>query len=381
MKNISIEKLFNTLVIFMFLSLIFLPPAKMLLSPKENWSQSEKRKLADLPEWPDSIQQIKDYFLQLDTYLGDHFGYRDFLISRYYREMSKRFGKTGLESKVLEGKDGWYFFTAQNQLNDFLGKVTFIEKELDSWIADQNRRYEWLGSLGIEYLTMAPPGKHTIYTEYLPDEVQKMRGTTRLEQLVNYTADNPLPYLIDLHEPLRNAKSTTQLFYKTDTHWNKRGAYAAFLVIIDALKERFPEEEFVTEFTFGKEREQQCSEVPKSCDLARMAMRHNETSVIFHSLENFKQCANPRNFNHYHLSNYTRDRAKPSYAIGCSDRNLTALVFRDSFFTELQPFLSENFRHVVYLWKDYDQKNVEEIFDIYTPDVVINAQVERKFFK
>ncbi len=381
MKTLSIEKIFNALIIFMFLSLIFIPPSKMLLSPQVRWSQSEKRKLAELPQAPDSIHEIKNYFTQLDAYLRDHFGYRDFLITRYYREMSKRFGQTGLDSKVLQGKDGWYFFTAHNQLNDFLGKVPLPQDKLNAFITEHNQRYNWLASLGIEYLLMAPPGKHTIYPEYLPEEVQKMRGTTRFEQLINETADNPLPYLIDLHTPLREAKSTSQLYYKTDTHWNKHGAFVGFLSIVRALKERFPEEQFVTDFTFGEEYHVACSEVPKSCDLSRMAMRHNETSITFHTLKDFNQCARPRSFEHYHLSNYKRDRAKPSYAIGCQKRELTALVFRDSFFTEIQPFLSENFRHVVYLWKEYDQKNIEEIFDIYTPDVVIDAQVERKFFE
>jgi hypothetical protein len=47
----------------------------------------------------------------------------------------------------------------------------------------------------------------------------------------------------------------------------------------------------------------------------------------------------------------------------------------------MHPFISENFKHVVYLWKEYDQKNLEETFRIFKPDVVIEAIVERDLFE
>ena len=60
--------------------------------------------------------------------------------------------------------------------------------------------------------------------------------------------------------------------------------------------------------------------------------------------------------------------------------NLKAVIFRDSFFVHLEPFFSENFREVVYLWKNYDQKNIEEIMTYFKPDVVIEETSERHLF-
>jgi hypothetical protein len=46
----------------------------------------------------------------------------------------------------------------------------------------------------------------------------------------------------------------------------------------------------------------------------------------------------------------------------------------------MEPFLSENFKKVVYLWKEYDQKNIEEIMTSFKPDIVIEITVERFLF-
>ena len=56
------------------------------------------------------------------------------------------------------------------------------------------------------------------------------------------------------------------------------------------------------------------------------------------------------------------------------------MIFRDSFFVPLEPLFSENFREVVYLWKDYDQKNIEEIMTYFKPDIVIEEIAERHLF-
>lgn len=79
-------------------------------------------------------------------------------------------------------------------------------------------------------------------------------------------------------------------------------------------------------------------------------------------------------------SHATGDPGRPSFAKGCNQAELTAVVFRDSFPVALEPFFSEKFKKAVYLWKEYDQKNIEEIMTSFKPDIVIELTVERFFF-
>ncbi len=380
MKSIFSESGFQKTLILLFLAVIFIPPVKMLLSPRILWSDTEKRKLAEPPVVPATALQSSVIFSVIDDYLNDHFGYRDFFIKRYHHEMEKLFGQTGLHSKVLLGREGWYFYTANNQIEDYQGKTPLRESQLHTWIAAHNARAEWLGKRGIEYLLMAPPEKHTIYPEYLPEHIQKLRKTSRFEQLINATRQSPLPYLINLHAPLTDAKDGQHLYYKADTHWNTRGAYVAFQSIIRELQRLFPDIIFTSDFLFGPDIVKTCDTVPGHCDLARMLMLQDEVTEVFPTLAPFKTCAEPRSLHHYQLSNFTQPRDKPSRVRGCPQKELTAVVFQDSFFAEIQPFISENFRHVLYLMKDYDQQNLEEIFEVFTPDVVILEIAERDLF-
>jgi hypothetical protein len=380
-KSTSSDSYFQKALILLFLAVIFIPPLKMLLSPRIPWSETEKRKLAEPPVIPTTALQASPFFSLVDEYLNDHFGYRDFFIRRYHYEMEKIFGKTGLHSKVILGKEGWYFYTAHNQIEDYKGKTLLRESQLHKWITTHNARAEWLRKLGIGYLLVAPPEKHAIYPEYLPEQIQKLKKTSRFEQLIISTRQSPLPYLINLHEPLTDAKKDQQLYYKADTHWNSRGGYVAFLAITKGLQELFHDVRFTIDFHFGPDIEKVCSAVPGHCDLARMVMQQEEVKEVFPTLAPFQQCAQPRSLHHYRLSNFTQLKGQPSQVRGCPQKELTAVVFHDSFFVAMKPFISENFRHVLYLWKEYDQKNLEEIFEVFTPDVVIEEVVERDFFE
>ena len=64
----------------------------------------------------------------------------------------------------------------------------------------------------------------------------------------------------------------------------------------------------------------------------------------------------------------------------CPKATLNAIVFSDSFITNLEPFFSENFGQILYLRKRYDQKNVEELLNSFRPDIVIEQRAERQYF-
>ena len=70
-----------------------------------------------------------------------------------------------------------------------------------------------------------------------------------------------------------------------------------------------------------------------------------------------------------------RRESEPSLVTECDSINLPrAVIFRDSFFSELQPFVSEHFRRAVFLWQpNFDGKIVER-----EPcEIVIQEMAER----
>lgn len=380
MSNKTLDYHFHKAIVLLFLLAIFAPAVKMAVSPPVKWSGMEKRRLAVLPALPSSPMQMPEFFSQLSNYLNDHFGYRDVLIHRYYREIKKRFGKTGMESRVLLGQEGWYYYSAGNEIEDFTGQLPLSRQQLEAWTAERWRRADWLKAKGIAYLVLIPPNKTSIYPEFLPAGMASLKGTSRLEQLLEFAESKPMPFLVNLRQPLLQAKQDHQLFYKTDTHWNMRGAFVAFREIVKTLEKQLPAVQLTTSFSFGPDTIRPCRNSPFDCDLARMAMQQEEAVETFPTLSDFKQCAEPYDIQGFNLSHLPQREDAPSFGRGCAQKNLTAVVFRDSFFIALQPFLSENFGRVVYLWKRYDQTNIEEVLKFFTPDVVIEEIVERDSF-
>lgn len=375
----TFRPVYNRMLILLFLGVLFLPLLKMILSPESRWSTAEQRVLAPRPTPPTTIKQMGTFFSQTDNYFKDHFGFRDNFIRSYQHEMEKRFNQIGVNAPVLKGLDGWYFFTGDKVLEDFRGETPLSQEQLEQWLAAQEKKARWLQQQGIRYILAAGPDKQSIYPEYLTENALEVKGVSRFEQMLTALDQHLPPYLVNLHSVLRQAKGEKNLYYKNDTHWNILGGYLAFQAIFYRIAEMFPTTAFKTSFAFTDDVPGIKGNTGHYGDLARMLMKEKELAEPSPKLQKFQPCGHLLPFT-YHLSNITSDPGRPSFVKGCNQAELTAVVFRDSFLVALEPFFSENFKKVVYLWKEYDQKNIEEIMTSFKPDIVIETTVERFLF-
>ena len=373
-----VKKTVELLLIVFFLGFIFSPSLKMLVTRDKVMSHAEKRTLAPAPSMPRSLNDLIAFSPSADDYLEDHFGYRDFYIYRYQRELTKRFHHTDLNSKVIRGLDGWHFFNAFGLLDDFQGKSPLSQSQLDEWLSHQNKKQAWLEAQGIKYLLLVPPNKQSVYPHYLTKHAMAIKGRSRFEQLLEYT-DSQLPgYMLNLHSLLNPDKYEKPLYYKNDTHWNKLAAYIVFQEVFKKISTWFPGESFRTEFEFVQDETGAGGNIGNGGDLANILM-NKDLSETYPQIKKIDRCESYKGFP-YWLTNIPDRKLRYSFSRKCGKRNLKAVIFRDSFFVPLEPFFSENFREVVYLWKDYDQKNIEEILTYFKPDVVIEEIAERHLF-
>ncbi|MFH2122317.1 MAG: hypothetical protein ABIJ50_02360 [Pseudomonadota bacterium] len=378
-SSFTFRSFYNWIVIIMVLGVFFTPSLKMFTSPEEHWSATEQRLLTVAPTLPTTIKGLDTFFSQVDNYLKDHFGFRDNFIHRYQREMEKRFDQIGVNAPVIKGLDNWYFYTAENVLEDFQGKTPLSQGQLEQWLSAQDTKVNWLRQQGIAYILAVGPGKQSIYPEYLLENAMVIKGISRFEQMLTALGQQPPPYFVNLHDVLRQSKGTKNLYYKNDTHWNMLGAYVAFQAIFKRIADIFPGKTFRTNFTFTDDVPGMHDSSGYQGDLARMILKEKDLNESFPKLRNFIPCGHALPFS-YGLSNINKDSDKVSFAKGCGQAELTAVVFRDSFTVALEPFFSENFKKVIYLWKGYDQKNMEEIMAFFKPDIVIEITVERYVF-
>lgn len=360
------DSFFETGLIIFFLGVISLPLLKMVTKPDlNNWSMTEKRTLASMPDVPRNLSSLFDFPHRFEAYYNDHFGFREQLVYRYQREMKKRFGK--LDSPmVIEGQNGWLFFTGNMLLQDFLGEIPLTRHELEDWLSEQERKEKWLQARGIRYLLVIAPNKQSIYQEYLPESLKSSKGTTRYEQLENYLNGQFPSYILSSHKVLHDSKKNARLYDKTDTHWNLLGGFLACNQIIDRLKQWYPTEKFKLDFTFQNKLTKE-----KGGDLANMLMMQDRMTEKRPILNDYQKCAEDLPFDRIYEGPRTR---------GCSSAHLKAVVFHDSFWGSISPFLMDNFEQVVYLWTQYDHASMEQLLNHFHPDIVIEERVERYLF-
>ncbi len=162
-------------------------------------------------------------------------------------------------NEVLLGKVGWLFYktdTDGEPLHDYMGITRFTDRELESVYEGLIRLGERLDEEGIRYAVLTVPNKEQVYSEYMPDTVERISDISRLDQLTAYMEkeqtdgesmesaensgsdaiyiDGRYPY-IDMTEAFVNAPDKEHLYYKYDTHWTDIGSFTALNEINKAL--------------------------------------------------------------------------------------------------------------------------------------------------
>ncbi len=344
-------------IIITFLSGIFLP---LFFVHNKKESPLEKRELAPFPLERQDRQNLATFLLKFEAFYNDHFGFRDALVYAYsWLNMQLGFSPS---SKVIVGKEGWLFFTGGRAVEDYRGSRLFTEAHLKRWKAHLETKYYGLKAQGIAYVFVIAPNKHTIYGEYLPDRIKKAGDKSRYDQLIEYMRASEVP-ILDLRPALYAAKEQDRVYQKTGTHWNRLGASRAQYTIVEYLSKIYPEIRPVR-----YDRDAFSWKMIKGQDLAHMLYLQGELQE--HESILIKRPSNCK---------ITRFNKRRFYAVDCPrEYDVKALIFRDSFFTFLQPYISQYFSKSIYVWERLSEfALLEEHVKKFQPNIVIEEIAER----
>ncbi|HET7874919.1 MAG TPA: hypothetical protein VFN71_05290 [Methylomirabilota bacterium] len=352
-----------------FLGAIALPLGDLLVGLDPTPALTEKRTLAPPPKLRPGEMVSVSYIGAFESWWNDTFGFRRALVRQYSR-LQLAIGVSPTK-RVILGKSGWLYFAEDDALAAFRAVRPFTEDELARWQRRMEARRDWLAQRGARFLVVVAPSKETIYPEFMPDALNRVRLVTRLDQLLAHMRERSTVEILDLRPGLLAAKATGIVYLRTDTHWNDQGAALASREIARRLASSFPrlaalpEPEFETVIQAGW-----------SGDLAAMLSldgRLQEPRLELRPLA-------PRRAR---IAESSRAGAngRPDITVAeTSDRALPrAVMFHDSFGVSLIPFLSERFARIVY-WSgsaDWRRNFDRELVEGERPEVVIQEIAER----
>lgn len=154
-------------------------------------------------------------------------------LSGYFNQVRILLGDQYFDS-VIAGKEGWFYFVGGDGKAAFWDGNKFETEKVDTVANDISDFDQKLLSMGTRLLIVIAPDKSTIYPQYLPDEIQPSEHPSYTDLLVERLKAKNV-HILDLRETLMKLADEEQVFYKTDSHWNLSGDYAAYKAVIDEI--------------------------------------------------------------------------------------------------------------------------------------------------
>jgi alginate O-acetyltransferase complex protein AlgJ len=359
------------LLSLLFLALICLPTLDWIFHLDHAPMANEKRLLTKFPEFR-GLAQLQEFITGLEGYFNDHFGFRKRLV-RTYNGWRRQWFHGAPHNNVIVGRDGWLFSIADRMLDEYFGQMQFSEPDLDAWQRLLEKRRDWAARRGIKYLFVIAPDKHSIYPEYLPEwiAVAKSRKPDKTEQFMAHMRTRSTVEVLNLRQPLRDAKPLGVSYLKTDTHWNFLGGFIACQAVVRALARQVPQLKPLPLEAFERK-----VEIRPAGDLGGILdnSEAKETQMITLAprppLHGLQSEAVPSR-----LPGKWYKGGEPVVTRSESGQG-KVIVFRDSFSGGFQPFLGFHFKEVLYIWQyNWDAAFLERE----KPDIVVDEMLERFF--
>jgi alginate O-acetyltransferase complex protein AlgJ len=286
-------------------------------------------------------------------YLGNNFKFR-VLQDTYFRDL-------------IAHQNGWLAYTGEDSLNDFQNINSFTKPELTRIKNRYDRLCEYATRKKIRMIFVIPPNKNTIYPEYIPDEIPQQNKLSRLDQILLTLDHKDNCNVIDLRKVLLEGKKTGQVYFSTDSHWNDLGAFLGYQVITDELHQSFPAIQTHTLSEYKK--------IPFTYhgDLTKDTFGQIDVQEVAGQLE----LINPPQVIE-RQQRYFDGAGLPSVDVIVTQNSRndlpTAVVYRDSFFYYMVPYLKNDFSKATFIW---DSQVDPFILDTIDPDILIFEMTER----
>lgn len=366
-----IYRIDRIILIFVFGLTVYTPFLLGITQEDKKISHVEKRNLASFPSLPKSLKTLNEYPKDINTYYSDHFGLREEYTKAYFKLMRK-FTDQSTADDVTFGQDGWMFLGSikpgYQAYNDPIGHAIniypFTKMELEDYVKSIVTIKNWLNDKGIKYVFIIAPNKHSIYFDKLPEYISKKNPESVPDQIINYLREHTDVSVVDLRPALLEEKKKHHVYLKSDTHWNHYGANVAQFELMKKIDNLFP----------GR-----ISPELLSDDQFTISTKTKYDLALFAKMDNHKEDMPEPVFE----SGCDLVREPPIgpttdvHTFVCETGELNAIIFRDSFFGRMQPYVSREFYRSTYIWERINYNSLVKYIEQENPDVVIDEVLER----
>jgi len=267
--------------------------------------------------------------------------------------------RTELANSVAIGKDGWLFHRDNSVFEQMSGEKSLTDAEVRTWVDLLRGHQQWLSERNIEFCFFIAPEKHVVYRDHLPEGsvISERRPAMQLiRALRNSTPIDP----VYPDEELMDERVSRETYHAVGTHWNFFGGFLAYRQLAREIAKRVDipildigEITFLESWIHAGDLGVRLDPEPETPE-HRCCVSFSKSKLLFGSTY----------YDRGHVAIYENlDVTLPK-----------AVIFRDSSFTWILPFLSESFSRIVavgtpHLYYDLIERE--------KPDIVILEMIER----
>lgn len=216
-----------------FGAMLFAPLIGYFLEPFSEIDSEENRRLALFPSARDPSLFIE----QTDSYINDHFGFRNELIQ--LNHVIEGFDRADVQGFLLTGREGWSYYVGDSGLDELKRDSYLSDGEVLNLSTTVRQRAEACDRKGISYLFVVVPDKQSVYPEFLPPGYLNANRPSRLDKVCEVVGRDPYlsQHFLSLSPVMRqNENQKVTSYFKTDSHWNALGAYYGYQAVMARFK-------------------------------------------------------------------------------------------------------------------------------------------------
>ncbi len=229
-RHIVTKRVFHSLLIIGFLAFLIGGAYVTLSSEKREVSAMENRQLAkataDL-----TFENVMSgaYMKSVETYVTDHVFNRDSWIS-LHAFLSKDLFRQTVKNGIYVSADG----TMESPMKETIDTNMLLD-DLSAFTTSMQ-------SSGVDvYFGLAPNKASMVEVEPNMPDYMGNEAPTIFKETRDSLATVEGMTVMDYRKPLNTADKLSDVFYKTDYHWNINGAYLAYIQTVKQIAAKHPE--------------------------------------------------------------------------------------------------------------------------------------------
>jgi hypothetical protein len=310
---------------------------------------------SEKPQFNISLNNPKSTLKEVKKYYHKNYGLKNILLKNYVHFKTKTLEEHTLLNQVIKGKNGWLYLgnNYNNSLNNAFGNDAFTAQENKTIINNLKNIKTYLDTKDIPFYFIIAPDKNQIYPEYLPFQLDKKE--TKATKLIKQIKDQTTINCFSLHNSLMANKQNSELYYKTDSHWNSYGAYVGYTEIMKEINRNNTFKiESIDDYIITKM-------ANFNGDLSRMLLSDKKVDQI--TFKRKKELDIEVINYSVPIKHYKNSKGKGKL-----------MIYKDSFTNALTPFLNNTFNEVMYV-RDINLNT--KLIESFKPDMIILEKIER----